>query len=459
MSGVLAGRAVGAPLVRIDGVAKVTGTATYAFEYRVERPAYLHAVQASIARGRIASIETAAAAALDGVLFVLTHENAPRLASDHDLELWVLQGDEVWFRGQFVAAVVAETLEVAREAARLVAVEYEQQPHDVTLRADRPDHYKPERVNPSLETDTVQGDVEAAMATAAVTVDATYTTPSEHHNPLEPHTTVATWSSADGAERLTLYDSTQGVSRMQEELAPVFGLPPEQVEVIAPFVGGAFGSKTRAKAHHVLAGLAAKRAGGRPVKLALTRQQMFAGASYRTPTIQRVQLGADTGGRLVAIAHDVVEQTAKFKEFAEQTALGTRTMYAAANRRTTHRLAALDVSVPGVMRAPGEAPGMFALESAMDELAIACGLDPIELRLRNEPDVDPESGLPYPQPRRLPPGGCPPLRLGAARPRPGGPARGWLAGRHRGGGRHLPDLPATWRLARQDPGARGPLPG
>ncbi|HKF75973.1 MAG TPA: xanthine dehydrogenase family protein molybdopterin-binding subunit [Candidatus Dormibacteraeota bacterium] len=384
-------RAVGAAVNRIDGPAKVTGTAPYAFEHPLQHPAYLHPVQATIARGRVAAVDTAAAAALDGVLVVLTHLNAPRLASDEDRELWVLQSDEVAFRGQFVGAVVAESAETARQAAGVVRIDYDQRPHDTVLRADRADLYRPEKINPWWDTDTSSGDVEAAMAAAAVTLDETYRTPMEHNNPMEPHTTVAVW--ADG--RLTLYDSTQGVHATRMALAPVFGLDPGQVRVVSPHVGGGFGSKLFAHAHQVLAGLAAQMVPGRPVKLALTRHQMFALVGYRTPTIQRVQLGADARGRLTAIAHDVVEQTSRIKEFAEQTAVPSRMMYAAPNRRTTHRLAALDVPVPTWMRAPGECPGMFALESAMDEMAIACGLDPIEFRVRNEPGVDPETGLPY----------------------------------------------------------------
>ncbi len=391
MTGLTQARAIGAPMERLDGPAKVTGTAPYAFEQPVERPAYLHSVQAAIARGRITALDTAAAEALPGVLVVLTHANAPRLAFAEDKELWILQSDEVAFRGQFVGAVIAESSEIAREAAGLVRVEYDKQPHDVELSADRDDLYAPEVVNPAFETDTSDGDVDEAMASAAVRLDETYTTPMEHNNPMEPHTTVAIWND-DG---LTLYESTQGVYSVRGMMATLFGLAPEQVRVIAPHVGGGFGSKGSLHANVVLAGLAARAVPGRAVKFTLTRQQMFSLVGYRTPTIQRIRLGADSDGRLLAIVHDVIEQTSKFKEFAEQTAVATRGMYAAPNRRTTHRLAPLDVPVPSWMRAPGEAPGMYALEAAMDEMAIACGLDPIEFRIRNEPEVDPESGLPF----------------------------------------------------------------
>jgi xanthine dehydrogenase YagR molybdenum-binding subunit len=383
-------RAIGVPLNRIDGVQKVTGTATYAYEYPVEGVTYVFPVQSTIARGRVVSIDASAARALPGVIAVLSHENAPQLAPDNDPELALFQADAVAYHGQFVAAVVAETSEIAHQATSLVAVRYQEQPHDVELRADRADLYKPEKVNPSYETDTESGDVEAALTKATVSLDHTYTTPAYHHNPLEPHATTAIWSD----EGLTLFAATRGVFRLRDEIAQKFRLTPERVRVIAPYVGGAFGSKLFAHPHVILAVMAAQMT-RRPVKLALTRQQMFTVAGYRTPTIQRMRLGTDSNGRLIAIAHDVVEQTATIHEFAEQTAVATRTMYAAPNRRTTHRLARLDLPVPTFTRAPGECPGMFALESAMDELAIACRLDPIELRILNEPAVDPESGRPF----------------------------------------------------------------
>ena len=391
MTGLLQPRAIGTPLVRLDGHAKVTGTAPYAFEHPVDNAAYLHPVQSTIARGRITAVDTAAAEALDGVIAVLTPANAPRLASAHDRELAVLQSDEVGFRGQIVAAVVAESSEIARQAADLVDVTYDAQPHDVELRADRKDLYAPALVNPGYPTDTSDGDPEAALASAAVTLDETYTTPTEHNNPMEPHTTVALWEGGN----LTLYESTQGAHPVGRTVAKVFGLDRDRVRVVAPYVGGGFGSKGLPHANTMLAALAAQMLEGRPIKFALTRQQMFAGVGYRTPTVQRMRLAADGDGRLMAIGHDVIEQTARFKEFAEQTAVVSRMMYATQSRRTTHRLAALDVPVPSWMRAPGEAPGMFALESAMDEMAEACNLDPIEFRIRNEPEIDAESGLPY----------------------------------------------------------------
>ena len=382
-------RVVGEPLDRIDGPKKVTGTAPYAFEHAVDDVAYAFPVQSTIAKGKIVAVDSEAARAIPGVIAVLTHEYAPRLKRQEG-ELAVLQSDAIAYRGQFVALAVAETIEVARQAAEAIVVRYEEQPHAVVLRADSSDLYKPGHINPNYETDTASGDVEAALAQAAVTIDCTYTTPAEHNNPLEPHATIAWWS-GDG---VTLYDSNQGAHRIQETVAQVFGLEPGRVRVISPYVGGAFGSKGKTHPHVILTVMAAQVV-GRPVKFALTRQHMFAAAGYRTPTIQRIRMGADNDGRLTAIAHDVVEQTSTVEEFAEQTAMPTRMMYAAPNRRTTHRLARLNVQTPAWMRAPGECPGMFALESAMDELAIACNLDPIELRIRNEPQIDPETGLPF----------------------------------------------------------------
>ncbi len=384
-------RAVGTDLVRRDAPLKVRGVATYAYETPVDHAAFVYPVQATVARGRVTEMDTTVAEAIDGVLTVLTPFSAERLASTENAELAVLQTDEVAFRGQIIGLVVAETSEAAREAADLVAVTYETQRHDVTLAGDRDGLYAPEKVNPAFPTDTAEGDVDAAMAAAPVTVAQTYRTPWLFNNPMEPHASTALWDNG----KLTLWDSTQGVHPTREAVRTVFGLAPEAVHVVCPYVGGGFGSKGEPHAGTVAAVLAARAVPGRPVRLALTRRQMFCLAGYRTPTIQRVQLGADRSGRLTALAMDVVEQTSRIKEFAEQTAVPARSMYAAQSRRTTHRLAALDVPVPSWMRAPGECPGMFGPEVAMDELAQLLDLDPIELRIRNEPDVDPESGKPW----------------------------------------------------------------
>jgi xanthine dehydrogenase YagR molybdenum-binding subunit len=395
MTDLLHAEAIGAAPERIDGRAKVTGSAPYAYEYPAQNPAFAYPLQATVARGVIRSVSTAAAEAVPGVIAVLTPDRSPELAGRDDQELAILQSGKVAFRGQIIGAVIAESPEAARQAAGLIEVTYDELDHSVLLDQDNPELYAPEHVNPAYETDTSEGDVEAALAAAAVTVDATYTTPIEHNSPMEPHTTVALWDQA--AERLTLWDSTQGAHNVRSGLATVFGLEAEQIEVIAEYVGGGFGSKGQPHAPVVLAAMAARAVPGRIVKLPVTRQQMFAFTGYRTPTIQRVRLGADSGGHLTAIDHAVIEQTSRIKEFAEQTAVATRIMYASPSRRTSHRLAPLDVPVPSWMRAPGEQPGMFALEVAMDELAASCGIDPVELRIRNEPGTDPESGKPWAQ--------------------------------------------------------------
>ncbi len=384
-------RAIGSSPLRVDGRAKVTGTATYAYEHPFDSPAYAHLVQATIARGRVTAMDTGTADAVPGVLSTLTVFDAPSLSDTGDAELAVLQSDAVAFRGQVIGAVVAESPEAARHAASLVQVDYDVDDHETAV--DTAHLYSPEHVDPEGETDTNIGEVSAALAVASVVIDQTYTTPMQTNNPMEPHTTVAVWDSTDA--RLTLFDSTQGVHVVRAAVAPLLGLEPEQVRVVAPYVGGGFGSKGTAHAHDAVAALCALRVPDRPVKLALTRQQTFTLGGHRTPTTQRVRLGADLDGRIVALAHDVSEHTSRVKQFAEETATISRMMYAAPNRRTSHRVAALDVPVNSWMRAPGEAPGSFGLEVAMDELAEACGLDPIALRVRNDPDVDPESGKPW----------------------------------------------------------------
>jgi xanthine dehydrogenase YagR molybdenum-binding subunit len=414
-----------AGLARLEGRDKVTGHALYAAEYPAGGVLYAMPVQATIAKGTIDMVDAGAAHALPGVVTVLTHENVERLAQT-DPELAVLQSSAVAYRGQVVGLVVAESLEVAREAAGLVRFDYFAEPPAVELRTDDPGLYKPERVNPFYESDTELGDFDASYAAAPVKLDQSYRTPAEHHNPMEPHATLAIWT----GDHLTLYDSNQGSTGARDSVAQAFRLPPEQVRVITHHVGGGFGQKGFARPQAILAALAA-RATGQPVKISITRQQMFAFVGYRTPTIQRLRLGADSSGRLVAIAHDVVEQTSTVLEFAEQTAVATRHMYSAPNRRTTHRLVRLDVPTPTWMRAPGECPGMYALESAMDEMAIACGLDPIEFRIRNEPKIDPEEQVPFSSRHLV---GC--MEEGARRfgwagrdPSPGVRADGrWLAG-------------------------------
>src|SRR2546426_6996853 len=282
-------RVTGAPLNRIDGVQKVTGAAIYAYEYPVEGVTYVFPVQSTIAKGRVSSIAASAARALPGVLAVLSHENAPRLAPPRDdQDLAVFQSDAVAYRGQFVAAIVAETLETARQAASMVAVRYEEQPHDVVLRADRGDLFTPEYVPQKpfgfYPADSAHGDVEAALAAAPVSLDHTYTTPAEHHNPMEPHTTLAIWSDDGTGESVTVYDTCQGVSWRRDDIAIAFGLSSERVRVIAPYVGGGVWSRGFTHPYSILAVIAA-RVVGRPGELAPTPPQKFRPGGDPPPTL------------------------------------------------------------------------------------------------------------------------------------------------------------------------------
>ncbi|MEJ2862465.1 xanthine dehydrogenase family protein molybdopterin-binding subunit [Actinomycetospora flava] len=383
-------RAVGTAMPRPDGPQKVRGTARYTVETPGTDALYLFPVQAGVARGHVTAIDTTAAEALDGVVAVLTHENAPRLAQGDG----VLQSATIHQHGQYLAAVLATSSETAREAASLVSVSVVEEPHAAVLDEDSPDLYAPDALVVGA-TDDTRGDPEAALAAADVVLRQTYRTPMEHHQPLEPHATVALWMDEGEGERLVVHDATQAVSWTRQALAGVFGLEESAVDVVAQHVGGGFGSKGGTHPNTTLTALAAKAVPGRSVRYALTRQQMFDLVGYRPATVQHVALGADRDGRLTAITHDVVDQGSRIGEFVEPAAAFSRGMYAAETRRTTHRVVPLDIGAPTFMRAPGEAPGSFAGECAMDELATELGIDPVELRVRNEPDVDPETGLPY----------------------------------------------------------------
>jgi xanthine dehydrogenase YagR molybdenum-binding subunit len=419
-------RGIGRAESRLEGRDKVTGRARYAVEQPIPDAVYGWPVQSTFAKGRVTGVDAGPALNIDGVLAVLWHGNAPRLRPGDNPELLVLQRPDVAYHGQVIALVVATSVEHARHGADLLTVLAERELSDTELRADHPGLYTPDLVNAGYPTDTAVGDFDAGMASARVRVDAIYRTPAEHNNPMEPHATTAVWE----GDQLTVFDSTQASTAEQEDLAGLFDLPPQQVRVVNQHVGGGFGAKGSTRPAVVLAAMAA-RSVGRPVKLALTRRQMFAMVGYRTPTIQRVRLGADTDGRLVAIGHDALSQTSTLAEFVEQTAVFTRMMYAGPHRRTTHRVVRLDVPTPSWMRAPGECPGSFAVESAMDELAAAGGWDPVRLRIWNEPSVDPERGVPFSSRNLV---AC--LREGAARfgwdqrdPRPGARREGrWLIG-------------------------------
>jgi xanthine dehydrogenase YagR molybdenum-binding subunit len=377
----------GTPAARSEGREKLTGTARYAAEHTPPGCCYAWPVPATVAGGRVLRIDDSDALALPGVLAVLTSDSAPVLAESDDPTLAVLQNSRVPHRGWYVALAVADSLENARAAAEAVHVEYESGPHDVTLTEDHPGLYSPEEANGGFPAFRERGDAAAAFATAPVRVDVSYRVPPLHNHPMEPHAATARWQ--DG--RLHVHDSSQGSSTVRTVLATLFELPENHVTVVSEHVGGGFGSKGTPRPHVVLAAMAARHT-GRPVKLSLPRRQLAAVVGHRAPTLHRVRLAADTGGKLLSVGHDVITHTSRLKEFVEQAAVPARVMYASGASRTTHRVAALDVPSPSWMRAPGEAPGMYALESAMDELAQSLDLDPIELRVRNEPTEEPDSG-------------------------------------------------------------------
>ncbi|MFD0224047.1 xanthine dehydrogenase family protein molybdopterin-binding subunit [Streptomyces hirsutus] len=386
------GSTLGAPAERREGHQKVTGSARYAAEHPLPGRAHAWPVPATIARGRVTAVDTAAALDLPGVLTVLTHEDAPRIADPDDPTLAVLQDPRVPHRGWCVALVVARSPEEARAAAGAVRVEYAVEEHDVALRADHPDVYEPETANGGYPARREHGDPEGAFASAPVRVDAAYRVPPLHNHPMEPHTSTAHWQGDQ--ERLVVHTSSQGTTTVRATLAALFGMPEDRITVTAGHVGGGFGSKGTPRPDVVLAVMAARRT-GRPVTVALPRRHLPASVGHRAPTLHRIRLGAGTDGRLTGLTHDVVTHSSRIKEFVEQAAVPARVMYAVPHSRTLHRLVRLDVPTPSWMRAPGEAPGMYALESAMDELAGELGMDPIQLRLVNEPDREPDSGKPF----------------------------------------------------------------
>lgn len=379
---------LGTPVVRREGRDKVTGTARYAAEHTPPGCLYGRPVPATIARGRVDAVHADEALALPGVHAVLTHHNAPRLKEPDDPILAVLQNDRVPHRGWPVALVVADTPEGARAGAEALRITYETDGHDVLLTEDHPGLYTPEIVNGGYPAVRERGDTDRAFVTAPVQVDATYSVGALHNHPMEPHATTARW---DDDGHLTVHDSSQGSTTVRDSLATAFGLRPQQITAVSEHVGGGFGSKGTPRPQTVLAAMAARHT-GRPVKIALPRRQLAAVVGHRAPTIQHIRLGAELDGTLTAIDHQIITHTSTIKEFVEQAAVPTRIMYGSTTSRTAHQVVALDVPSPSWMRAPGEAPGMYALESAMDELASALGMDPVELRIRNDPGIEPDSG-------------------------------------------------------------------
>ncbi|MFA9284816.1 xanthine dehydrogenase family protein molybdopterin-binding subunit [Comamonas sp. SY3] len=382
-------RYLGKGTTRVDGVAKVTGKAKYTAEFQVPHAAYGFVVLSTVAKGRITAIDTGEAEQAAGVVRVFTHLNAGRLgkapAADAEPQwAWPLQSDRVFFNGQPIALVVAESYEQARHAARLVKASYQSEAHTTALEAVL------DKAKPSSDNTPPRGDPDKALQAAAVKVDAEYHIPINHHNPIEPHAAIALWE----GDKLTVFDKTQEVYGVQKHLAEGLGVPAENIRVVSPFVGGAFGSSLKPNYYPSLTAMAAREL-KRPVKLVLTRAQMFTAHGYRPQTIQKVRLGADAHGKLQAMVQEAFHNTSSFETFSDNTTGFLKQVYACENLNMPLKVAATDLATPTWMRAPGAVSGMFALESAMDELAYALKMDPMELRLVNYAEVDPESGKPF----------------------------------------------------------------
>jgi len=376
---------IGQAIDRIDGILKVTGKATYATDYPAKNMAYAVLFKSTIAAGKIISINTAELSKMTGVITVVTHENAPKLNVKGGLRGGaLLQGPEVQFYGQHIGIVVAETFEQATHAAKMARVTYEKTEAKTDFEALVPTAGKPKSRE---QADFVRGDVNVS---APVRFEATYHTPIEHHHPMEPHSTVAVWE----GEKVTLYNGSQVINGAQTSAAGVLNLKPEQVRIVSPFIGGGFGSKGGQWANLALAAVAAKVA-NRPVKLALTRQQMFNSVGLRQQNFQKIRIGAQADGTLVSLAHETTTHTAIADEYIEGCGEGAKVMYQTPNLLVSYKVAPMNIILPTYTRGPGHSTGSFALESAMDELAHQLNMDPIALRLKNIPDKDPSSGKPW----------------------------------------------------------------
>src|SRR5882724_7300793 len=392
---------IGTPTSRADGRAKVTGAAKYAAEFNTPGLAYASVVSSTIAKGRILRIDTSAALRLKGVIDVLTHQHRPPMADTnqayHD-EVAPEGGSpfrppydgNVAFNGQPVAVVIADSSEVARDAASLVRVEFAPEAHTTDLERERGNAFSLANDTFALMPSRPRGDAAKAFAAAAVRHEAEYFIPAEYHNPMELFGTTVIWH---GDGKLTVYDKTQGVQNVQHYLCGVFGMKPEDVRVMSPFMGGGFGSGLRPQYQVVLAVLAA-RALERSVRIVLTRQQMYV-LGYRPAMIQRIGLGAKAGGTLDAITHEAVTVTSKYEDFHRQETAWSGLLYKCANAKYAHKLARLDLATSCDMRCPSAATGVYALECAMDELAVALRLDPLELRLRCYSDRDQNENTPF----------------------------------------------------------------
>ncbi len=390
----------GKPIDRVDGRLKVTGAAKYSAEF--ELPGLVHGVMitSTITRGHISSIDSSSALLVGGVLNVLTYKNSMNLhfpqGSDPgsgkyaEKDLLPLQGERIFYDGQAIAVVIAETLEAAEFAASLVKVTYTKEDAMVGLEKNLGKAYQPTAGSNTQQLQQKRGDHAAAFGASPQKIDQTYTTPVYHHNAMEPHATIAQWN----GEELLIYDSTQSVYGSKNLMSSMLGVPKEKVRLISLYIGGGFGSKGFSWPNTVMTAMAAKLV-NRPVKLVLTRQQMFTTAGRRTQTIQHMQLGADAGGKLNALSHDSISETSFVDEFAESCGLASIMIYESPNAVISHKLVRLNRGTPCPMRAPGEAPGSFAIEVAMDEMAAKLNMDPIELRLANYADNDPQKKKPF----------------------------------------------------------------
>ena len=397
---------VGKSLVRRSGREKVTGTATFTAEWQIDGLLHAVAVPSTIARGRIKSIDTRAAEKMPGVRAVIVPENVPafkriKTFSESQMKLNLASGvfpaaeNEVFYAGQYVAAVIADTFETARDAAMLVNVKYAVAPHVTDMDKAEADE-RPESLMGDPAVISKGGDAEKALLGSAIKIDAEYPLYGNHHNPIEPHATIARWGSKKGKPHLTVYETSQSLSQGQGTYAEMFDLKPSQVQVICPYIGGAFGAKGAMWPQAVLACLCAKLVNA-PVKVVATRAQMYGGTGHRTPIRQRVAIGADQDGTIRSIIHSGVATTSRKDIYNEAFTKATQMMYKTDALHLDQKRSRLDSQLPTFMRAPAETPGMFALESAMDELAVALKMDPIELRIKNEPKVDQVSGKPFSQ--------------------------------------------------------------
>ena len=384
---------VGKPIDRVDGRLKVTGAATYAAEFPVKNLAYGVSVTSTITKGRVKNIDVKQAEKMPGVIGVMTSENCMMLhfpqSSDPgagkygEKDLLPLQNDRVFYGGQHIAIVVAETFEQADQAAATIKVEYEPQTAAIGFKKNMGTAYKPASGLGGTETQVKRGDVDAALQTAAVKIDETYTTPVYHHNAMEPHATIAEWN----GDKLTVYDASQSVMGVKSLLSLMLGIPQENVRVLSLFIGGGFGSKGFTWPNTFLAPMAAKQF-NRPVKLVLSRQQAFSVAGRRTQTQQKITLGASQDGKLTTIKHATTSETSFVDEFTETAGVATTMLYSSPNVDVSHELVRLNRGTPCPMRAPGESVGTYALEVAMDELAYKLNMDPLQLRLVNYAETE-----------------------------------------------------------------------